>query len=286
VGVATLTALSTFINPYGWRMWQFLGQTVRLSRPIAEWQPLFTTPVVAWMPWLVTGIAVILSLFSVRRPSMDRFAIAIMLAIASFRVERLSPFYVVATLVLFSDTIVSWRPATVRAFNPISMRAAALFGVSLVIGVLVSAVATVKASSCIPISDDWIPDRNAGRALVDGRVKGRMVTWFDWGEYAIWHLTPSIRVSLDSRRETVYSDLVLRNHDEMDRATAEGLAYLQNLNPDYVWLPARFAKLRDWLGTHGYRIDVDTPTSFVAVRSDHPVLQVSAAPLAACFPGP
>ena len=29
---------------------------------------------------------------------------------------------------------------------------------------------------------------------------------FDWGEYVLWHLSPQIKVSIDGRRETVYSD--------------------------------------------------------------------------------
>jgi len=36
-------------------------------------------------------------------------------------------------------------------------------------------------------------------------VQGNLATFFDWGEYIIWHLGPSVRVSIDGRRETVYS---------------------------------------------------------------------------------
>jgi len=113
-----------------------------------------------------------------------------------------------------------------------------------------------------------------------------MVTWFDWGEYAIWHLGPQLRVSLDGRRETVYSDAVLKGHDELDAGTREGLAYLQDLQPDYVWLPAMLTSVSEWLAGHGYRIDVQTPRSFVAVRENLPVVHASDAPLPACFPGP
>jgi hypothetical protein len=36
-------------------------------------------------------------------------------------------------------------------------------------------------------------------------VRGNVATFFDWGEYIIWHLSPNVRVSVDGRRETVYS---------------------------------------------------------------------------------
>jgi hypothetical protein len=284
--VAVLSALSTLLNPYGWQLWRFLAGTVRLSRPISEWQPLLTTPVVAWISWFVVSIGVALALMARKKPQLDRFVIALVLAVASFRVERLNGFYVVAVLVLFSSTAVAQWPAVPFAFTPISRRTATSLVFLLVAACLVSAVVTVNAAACIPIAGDWTPDRLAGRALIDGRVNGRMVTWFDWGEYAIWHLSPAVRVSLDGRRETVYSDDVLRNHAEMNAGTREGLAYLQRLDPDYVWLPAELTTVSDWLVGHGYRIDLRTARSFVAVRRTLPVVKTSDAPLTSCFPGP
>ena len=51
-------------------------------------------------------------------------------------------------------------------------------------------------------------------------------------------------------------------------------------------LPARFSGPRDWLRTHGYRIDLQTPESFVAARADQPVLSLSDSARTSCFPGP
>jgi hypothetical protein len=286
-GVALLSMLSTLVNPYGWHMWQFLGATVRMTRPIAEWQPLFTTPWFAWIPWFGVSLVVVACVFATKRPPVVFMVIAGALALASFRVERVSPFYVVATLIFLSPTLISRWPSRFRRFDPIARRTARLLSGVLLGVCLVFAVITAKAASCITIGrESWVPDRVAGRALADASISGRMVTWFDWGEYAIWHLSPAIRVSLDGRRETIYSDAVLKNHDEMDAATPQGLAYLQSLDPDYVWLPASLTKVRSWLSTHGYRIDIDTPRSFVAVRASLPVVQAGEAPLSACFPGP
>jgi hypothetical protein len=285
--VGLLSMLSTLVNPYGWHMWEFLGATVRMTRPVTEWQPLLTTPWIAWIPWFGVGLAVVLSLFATNRPPMLFLAIAFVLAFASFRVERLSPFYVVATLIFLSPTLIARWPGTFHSFEPIGRPTARRLAGVLVGVCLVSAVITAKAASCITIpDDDWVPDRVAGRTLADSSISGRMVTWFDWGHYTIWHLAPAIRVSLDGRRETIYSDEVLKNHEEMDAATPQGVAYLQRLDPDYVWLPATLTNVRDWLSTHGYRIDIDTPRSFVAVRASLPIVKVSDAPLPACFPGP
>jgi hypothetical protein len=42
--------------------------------------------------------------------------------------------------------------------------------------------------------------------LRESGVSGNLAVHFDWGEYAIWHLAPALKVSLDGRRETVYDE--------------------------------------------------------------------------------
>ena len=63
-----------------------------------------------------------------------------------------------------------------------------------------------------------------------------MVVWFDWGEYVMWHF-PHLAVSIDGRRETVYSESTLVAHQDFYSGGANARAYLDALSPDYVWLP-------------------------------------------------
>jgi hypothetical protein len=110
------------------------------------------------------------------------------------------------------------------------------------------------------------------------------VTPFNWGEYAIWHLAPRLRVSMDGRRETIYSDLRLAESDAVMSGSPDGLAALAAWKAEYVWVPAKNDAILNWLSAHGYRLDVRTRQSIVAVRSDLPVLP-SSPPAPACFPG-
>jgi hypothetical protein len=48
---------------------------------------------------------------------------------------------------------------------------------------------------------------------------GNLAVHFDWGEYALWHLGPRIKVSVDGRRETVYSE----------RSYAENLRFINGV---------------------------------------------------------
>jgi hypothetical protein len=65
-----------------------------------------------------------------------------------------------------------------------------------------------------------------------------MLTWFDWGEYAIWHFGPALQVSIDGRRETVYTEATVQAHRRFYAGETTS-AYSTALQPDYIWLPTR-----------------------------------------------
>ena len=69
-------------------------------------------------------------------------------------------------------------------------------------------------------------------------LQGRLVVWFDWGEYAIWHFAPQLLVSIDGRRETVFSDQVMQKLLNFYYVPSSSDAFLVETRPDYIWLPA------------------------------------------------
>ena len=133
-----------------------------------------------------------------------------------------------------------------------------------------------RALECIPIAEAWAPDID-GASPLEHATPGRLVTYFDWGGHAIWHFGPRLRVSIDGRRETIYSDERLAESDAVLAGTPAGLAALDKWRAEYVWLPVKSQRTKSWLAAHGYRIDVETAQSFLAVRNDLPVLLSSPA---------
>jgi hypothetical protein len=151
---------------------------------------------------------------------------------------------------------------------------------------VIVAVSIGAIPRCIAMTGTWVPDPAGVRALAASRAEGRLVTWFEWGEYAIWHLGPSLRVSIDGRRETVYSERVLREQMAIGLGRPNGLAALERMTPEYVWLPSEHSRgTAEWLAKHGYRLDIATERSFVAVRGDLPVVAPVPGGAASCFPG-
>ena len=281
-GVPALCAAATLANPYGAKAWVFIATTVRLSRPgIVEWQPLWMQPLDAFVLWLLT---LCWATFAVRRARVVRpeaMAIAVCLAFASLYVVRLLPLFVAVSIVLLLPYVQQLTLATQRVWP----KGRTLVDVAFIcIGVL--ALAQPASPTCIQMQGSWQPDTAAARALAIARPSGRLATTFNWGEYAIWHFGPLARVSIDGRRETVYSDQQLRRQLAITLGENAGFEELARTMPEYVWLPvAPSERTRQWLTAHEYRIDIQTPQSFVAVRSDLPRIEPARLGIAPCFPG-
>ena len=67
-------------------------------------------------------------------------------------------------------------------------------------------------------------------------AEGNLLVDFDWGEYVIWHLGPRVKVSIDGRRETVYSSQALARDLDFREARPGWRALLQIGNPRFALL--------------------------------------------------
>ena len=287
IGVLVASGLATLITPYGWTLWTFLASTVSLSgRAITEWQPLWNAPPADSMPW-VAAVAIILVLAT--QPVANRgqiLGVLAALAYASLKIVRIVPLFVLCTGVLMSAAFARRWPRPERRSVPAAKGEWPL-AIGLVIASIVGAGWLLSSSlRCVAVEGEWIADAAAVRRLKSA-PSGRVVTFFNWGQYAIWHLSPDLRVSMDGRRETVYSDARLDEHGAILDGRPEGLAVLDHWSPEYVWLPSTSTTTKAWLVSRGYRLEHDSEKSFIAVRPDRPVLV--AAPqdshAFACFPG-
>jgi hypothetical protein len=198
----------TLLTPYSWRLWTFMIETVRLSRPqIEDWSPLWEVGPAKWLLWggVVAWIAWLWPKLS--RSRMATVVVLIVLAAASVRVVRILPLFGVAAAILLAPAVAAWRPR--RPLTPLRPReegvAAALIAAACLAGAIWIGATSFR---CIGVDVERMPEAAVVRALAQA-PPGRLVTFFDWGEYAIWHLYPSCRVSIDGRYSTAYPPEVI-----------------------------------------------------------------------------
>jgi len=297
--LAVIAAIaSTLLNPYGARMWSFLWETIGVRRTdITEWLPIHRVePGVAAM-WFTTAAVALSAIYAgasrakwVRHP-VPTLLVAVM-GLLSFRVSRLDAFFCLVVLMLMAPRLgrasqLAPKPTTLfgTPFGDATLAAAAVL---CAVVLKWHAIAEINLSSA-----NWLPEQNVVRYLRAHQVRGNMLTFFDWGEYAIWHLAPDVKVSMDGRRETVYSDRPIEGHLAVYQGRPGALDYIRRVNPDYVWLPKSLPVVSELQSTGDWTTTFEGPTSAVLVRRSSPESAAWPAPAIGSertdervFPGP
>jgi hypothetical protein len=293
VATACAAAVATLCNPYGTAMLAFLADTVRPTRAdIVEWQSVGSLPVVSLLLWLVPLAVALFALSDQRRSKGGRglatmplasLVIPTALAIGSFQVARLVGFFALAvafTLVRHvRPTAGTAAPAMTLSRSSTSLWQAALLSAVLICG------AVAIAGRQITVDGAWVPEPEAEAFVNRHQLAGKMLTWFDYGEYAIWYFSPRIRVSMDGRRETVYSSRMRQLHTDVYTNAPGALAAIAQMNPDYIWLPRNSPTPPVLLGSGWFTI-FQGSRSLILGRHSRPVSVATVISAQRAFPGP
>jgi hypothetical protein len=289
VAVGISAVLASLLNPYGVHLWTFLWRTVGLGRSdISEWSSISTAMPGVIALWATTAALALVGVFrSASQRQLGDLVIVAALGILSFRVQRLDAFFALAVIMLLKPAIGAARPAASTADS--RRGGLAFVGVCLAaLGVGAFAFSTAGRPGCVDMDRaQFLPEPEAVQFIRDHGLQGRMLTFFDWGEYAIWHLAPGILVSMDGRRETVYSAAETDRHLRIYDGLAEQ-AEIAALRADLAWLPAASPAVNQ-LKTLGWQVVFSGPWSVILSRDsvDTPasILEASASSRR-CFPGP
>jgi hypothetical protein len=283
--LAALASMSaTLCNPYGRQMLAFLFETVRPDRAdIPEWAPVTSLPPIAFALWVIPTLLAAIAICRNRRAiPVSSIAVSLVLSIGAFQVARLIGFYTLAVGMLLAPH------AATAGFSEIEVRRRLPFqraGRAVAATFVLVCLATALFGRRISIDGVAFPEPEAASFVRSNHLHGRMLTFFDYGEYAIWHFWPDLRVSMDGRRETVYTARTIERHLAFYRGDAP--EYARELQADYVWLP-RSAPAVAALEANGWQSIFSGPVSTIlAARSSGFVpaphnVQVAKAE----FPGP
>jgi hypothetical protein len=289
-----LSLAATLLNPYGWRMWQFLWETVGFGRAdIAEWQPVFRVGaafMIAWSLLAMAAAAAILRSVRSGRFVLRHAAVVIALGLASFWVNRLLAFFAISLVVLLGPELAALRRPRPRALSdarqpPVGWALAVILGIAcLAIGG--GAAIAARNVGCVRMESAHLPEAEATAFAQDRHLQGRLLIWFDWGEYAIWHLGPSLSVSIDGRRETVYSNETLQRHLRFYFVPSTRAAFLADVRPDYIWLPPHLPVAQALLGDGWVTLYAGPRSVLLGKTGDAKIIPLRTAATPRCFPGP
>ena len=289
-GWTAASAAATLLNPYGTGLWMFLSRTVRFGREgIGEWGPVWTQPssIAVWLLFSLMVVAAVRSTGA--RHLGTRLIQPVFWGLASLKVVRLDAFFVLSVAGFLGPSVERFlgRRKPSRPALPLAVRGA------IVAAVLAAALAVAPARrslTCIAMYPEWWPEPAAIEFIRANGLSGRMLTFFNWGEYGIWHLPPSVKISMDGRRETVYSDEMFSRHLQFYGGLDEGVSHVESLGADYAWLPGQVPgvtalRARGWHEI--FRGEQSVILSSRAGESEsftEPQSSRSAVPR--CFPGP
>lgn len=203
------SVLVTLVNPYGLGLWTFLLATATIPRPeISEWAPLSIRSadgVAYGLLLLVTGRAL---LTSPRERSGALCAVYICMALAPLIALRHLPLWGLASVLLAGEHIQDGLERRWNYWVSASPRRVAVgtgLGALGLLVLLVPNLSQVKMERDAPVRAVQLIRENVSH-------EATLAVDFDWGEYALWHLGPGVKVSVDGRRETVYSPEVYQQN--------------------------------------------------------------------------
>ncbi len=291
---------ATLINPYGLGLLRFLAHTATVPRPdITEWQPLTLMSRYGLAYAAYVGVAIWGLLQSRRERSPASLTVLIVLIVLPLMALRHASLSALGIAVFAGAHINdAWERAIgarsgTRAGSARRIQAAAI--VFLLLAAAVFVTRSVSHLSCIrlePLIGGSYPLR-AVRLIKDSNANANIAIHFDWGEYAIYHLAPSIKVSVDGRRETVYPPTAYLENQRFMRGLGDWDALLRNHDTDLALVPTGSPTFNLMALKPGWRLIYedrlaglfgrdDLPTTDAIARTVPPALPIDGA--GSCFP--
>jgi hypothetical protein len=227
--LAAVSVAVSVLNPYGLEYWRYLGDALLMPRPeIVEWR---SAKLLGMGDLHIQG-ALLLAfvLLCGRRPRVSHLLALGGAALASSIHVRFAPLLGMVILVTLGS---SWDAIFQKRRHHLALPAM-VFALGLVF--VGGAVAWLRRDLSLRMRVP--PDRYPVAAV--SRLKdqsGNLAVYFDWGEYALYHLYPSVLVSIDGRYETVYPREVVRANWDLTGGTPGSERFLDTYRADFALYP-------------------------------------------------
>ena len=222
------------INPYGIDLITFLLRTTLVPRSeISDWQPIILFSVAGFMYCLTLGLSIGGLIFSSKQRKPVPLVLFGVFVILPWMANRHLPLFSIAALILMGEHVASaWKkliPDEIISTTDSFLRNGLYTLMSIILIFMTFSLNYWQVKIEKSVFD--VPG-TAVSLLKRSNVSGNLVTEFDWGQYIIWHLGPQIKVSIDGRRETVYTETAYKQAISFMFGTGEWDAILEQYNTD------------------------------------------------------
>jgi hypothetical protein len=206
-----VAVLATLVTPYAGDLWLFLRTALTSRLEIVEWNPVeaISFEGLAHLVVLVPAVCGWFWSRSERRPALlFLFFVTVLLPLIA---RRHTPLFAIGLIVLAGEheadavSRLFERRSQARETRPADPRAMRIMAAMFVVLAVVCVAASARQFTRILVDREEYPIE-AVQLLHTSGVQANLATNFNWGEYVLWHAGPAVKVSIDGRRETVYSD--------------------------------------------------------------------------------
>jgi hypothetical protein len=238
--IIVLPLLMTLINPYGFKLWCYIIS--ELSNPIShkyitEWQRFdFSSREI---PFIIILLSTWVAFFTGSREK--KISETIMLVVASimgFSSVRHTPLFVILAL----PAVASHLEGAILKIKNTGRESKTISSVGVIsISILLLSVSFlffylgVKDGWNLQTRKDPLPVK-AVSYLQNNNIEGNLWLPLHWGGYALYHLYPSIKVSIDGRWAMTYTHKVMQDNMDFSYNGTSGKwkQILNKYSADYV----------------------------------------------------
>jgi hypothetical protein len=223
------------LNPYGPGLLVFLLRTTLVARPeITEWGPMnfWSLPGVVFL--LLATVAALGLCRGRRAGKADAAAFIALTGVLAALSNRHYPLFALAAMISGGAHLAdAWNGSPLDRLSGVGR--GRVFAVLAPAAFALLVAASLPRLWCIRIEAfHFAYPARAVALLKAARFEGNIAVPFDWGEFVLWQLGPAGKVSVDGRRETVYSDEAYRRALDFERGTGDPDAFLRTARTDLV----------------------------------------------------
>jgi hypothetical protein len=240
----------TWVNPYGFAFFAYLRHALFMSRPFSpEWGSVFT---LGMNSSAVFGLALLVAAYALVTGGsghVDGISILLVTAVEGALHRKLLPLFAIAWLCyvpsyLQATNVGNWWPRFCERRSRFCVVAWTVIGCVC----LFAALRLKPWELAVP---QPIYPVGPVQYLTNQKFSGNVLVPFRLGAYVSWKLYPSVKVSLDSRYEVAYSDVVMKQIFDFYEARPGWQSTLTAYPTDLVLVPndspiSREIQMVDW----------------------------------------